>query len=300
MNPTARIVTNAWKAGLLVPAFNIPYLPMVEPVIRAVVDEDVFALLEVARVEWQKFESRSMAAVYGEFHRYADPAYVCLHLDHIPVIDEDGRRVDHLDIIREAIELGFDSVMVDGSRLDLEENIRETRRVVELAHEAGIPCEAELGAVLGHEAGPLPAYEEIFRSGRGFTDPQEAASFVAESGCDWLSVAFGNIHGRISQAVRDEKKVAARLDISHLKAIGEAAGVPLVLHGGSGIRQRYVLEAMKRGIAKMNIGADIRQAYERSLREGGRTVEAQNAVYRRVRWLLKGYLRLSGSRSGLL
>jgi len=166
MNPTARIVTNAWKAGLLVPAFNIPYLPMVEPVIRAVVDEDVFALLEVARVEWQKFESRSMAAVYGEFHRYADPAYVCLHLDHIPVIDEDGRRVDHLDIIREAIELGFDSVMVDGSRLDLEENIRETRRVVELAHEAGIPCEAELGAVLGHEAGPLPAYEEIFSSGR--------------------------------------------------------------------------------------------------------------------------------------
>ena len=300
MNQTARIVTNAWKAGLLVPAFNIPYLPMVEPVIRAVVDEDVFALLEVARVEWQKFESRSMAAVYGEFHRYADPAYVCLHLDHIPVIDEDGRRVDHLDIIREAIELGFDSVMVDGSRLDLEENIRETRRVVELAHEAGIPCEAELGAVLGHEEGPLPAYEKIFRSGRGFTDPQEAARFVAESGCDWLSVAFGNIHGRISQAVRDEKKVAARLDIKHLKALREAAGIPLVLHGGSGIRQRYVLEAMKRGIAKMNIGADIRQAYERSLREGGRTVEAQNAVYRRVRWLLKDYLRLSGSRSGLL
>jgi ketose-bisphosphate aldolase len=225
---------------------------------------------------------------------------VCLHLDHIPVIDEDGRRVDHLDIIREAIELGFDSVMVDGSRLDLEENIRETRRVVELAHEAGIPCEAELGAVLGHEEGPLPAYEKIFRSGRGFTDPQEAARFVAESGCDWLSVAFGNIHGRISQAVRDEKKVAARLDIKHLKALREAAGIPLVLHGGSGIRQRYVLEAMKRGIAKMNIGADIRQAYERSLREGGRTVEAQNAVYRRVRWLLKDYLRLSGSRSGLL
>jgi fructose-bisphosphate aldolase class II len=300
MNLTARIVTNAWKAGLLVPAFNIPYLPMVEPVIRAVVDEDVFALLEVARVEWQKFESRSMAAVHGEFHRYADPAYVRLHLDHIPVIDEDGRRVDHLDIIREAIELGFDSVMVDGSRLDLEENIRETRRVVELAHEAGIPCEAELGAVLGHEAGPLPAYEEIFRSGRGFTDPQEAARFVTECGCDWLSVAFGNIHGRISQAVRDEKKVAARLDLEHLTAIREATGVPLVLHGGSGIRQRYVLEAMKRGIAKMNIGADIRQAYERSLREGGGTVEAQNAVYRRVRWLLKDYLRLSGSRSGLL
>jgi fructose-bisphosphate aldolase class II len=225
---------------------------------------------------------------------------VRLHLDHIPVIDEDGRRIDPLDIIREAIELGFDSVMVDGSRLDLEENIRETRRVVELAHGADIPCEAELGAVLGHEEGPLPPYEELFRSGRGFTDPQEAARFVAESGCDWLSVAFGNIHGRISQAARDEQKVAARLDIRHLETIREAAGVPLVLHGGSGIQQRYVLEAMKTGIAKMNIGADIRQAYERALREDGQPEDAREAVYRRARWLLADYLRLSGSRSSLL
>jgi len=300
MNPTAQIVDNAWKAGLLVPAFNIPYLSMVEPVIRAVVEEDVFALLEVARAEWRKFQSRSMAAVYEEFHKHADPAYVRLHLDHIPVIDEDGQRVDTLDIIREAIELGFDSVMVDGSRLDLEENIRETRRVVELAHAAEIPCEAELGAVLGHEEGPLPPYEELFRSGRGFTDPQEAARFVAESGCDWLSVAFGNIHGRISQAARDEQKVAARLDIGHLDTIREAAGAPLVLHGGSGIQQRYVLEAMKHGIAKMNIGADIRQSYERALREGGQPEDAREAVYRRARWLLAEHLRLSGSRSSLL
>ena len=300
MNQTARMVANACKAGLLVPAFNIPYLPMVQPVIRAAVDEDVFALLEVARVEWRKFESRSMAAVYTEFHRYADPAHVRLHLDHIPVIDEDGQRVDYLDIIREAIEVGFDSVMVDGSRLDLEENIRETRRAVELAHQAGIPCEAELGAVLGHEEGPLPPYEEILRSGRGFTDPQDAARFAAESGCDWLSVAFGNIHGRISQAARDEQKVAARLDIGHLEKIREAVGIPLVLHGGSGIQQRYVLEAMKQGVAKMNIGADIRQAYEGALRDGGRPADGQEAVYRRARWLLADYLRLSGSRSSLL
>ena len=299
MNPTARIVANAWKSGLLVPAFNIPYLPMMEPVIRAVVDEDAFALVEVARVEWRKFESRSMAAVCEEYHKHADPAYVRLHLDHIPVIDEDGLRVDHLDIIREAVELGFDSVMVDGSRLDLEENIRETRGAVELAHAAGIPCEGELGAVLGHEEGPLPPYEELFRSGRGFTDPGEAARFVAESGCDWLSVAFGNIHGRISQAARDEKKVAARLDIEHLEAIRAAAGVPLVLHGGSGIQQRYVLEAMKHGIAKMNIGADIRQAYERAVRGSGGQEEAREAVYRRARWLLADYLGLSGSRSRL-
>jgi ketose-bisphosphate aldolase len=225
---------------------------------------------------------------------------VRLHLDHIPVIDEDGLKVDYLDIIREAIELGFDSVMVDGSRLTLEENIRETRRVAELAHQAGIPCEAELGAVMGHEEGPLPPYEEIFNSGQGFTDPGEAARFVKESGCDWLSVAFGNIHGRISAAVRDKKKVEARLDIRHLRAIKEAVGIPLVLHGGSGVQQSYVLEAMKNGISKMNIGTEIRQVYEQTLREGGNQEGAGTAVYRRTRWLLSEYLQLSGTRSRLL
>jgi ketose-bisphosphate aldolase len=299
MNTTEQILTNAWKAGLLVPAFNVPYLPMLEPVIRAVVDQDVFALVEVARVEWRKFESRSMADVYEEFHKWADPDYVRLHLDHIPVVDEDGQRVEHLDIIREAIELGFDSVMVDGSRLDLEENIRETRRVAELAHRAGIPCEAELGAVLGHEEGPLPPYEEMFRSGQGFTDPREASRFVRESDCDWLSVAIGNIHGRISEAVRDKKKVEARLNIERLKRINEAAGIPLVLHGGSGIQQSYVLEAMKQGIAKMNIGTEIRQVYETTLRDAGDSAKAQEAVYERTCWLLKDYLCLSGTRSSV-
>jgi ketose-bisphosphate aldolase len=300
MSTTAQIIANARRAGLLVPAFNIPYLPMVEPVIRAVVEEDVFALVEVARVEWRKFGSRSMAAVHEEFHRHARPDYVRLHLDHIPVIDEEGKQVDYLGIIREAVELGFDSVMVDGSRTGLEENIRATRRVAELAHRAGIPCEAELGAVLGHEEGELPPYEQIFRSGQGFTDPEEAVRFVTESGCDWLSVAIGNIHGRISESVRDKKKVEARLDIKHLKAINQAVGIPLVLHGGSGVKQAYVLEAMKQGIAKMNIGSEIRQAYEAAMRESGGSTQAREAVYRRTRWLLSDYLRLSGSRRRVL
>ena len=67
-----------------------------------------------------------------------------------------------------------------------------------MAHAADVPVEAELGAVLGHEAGPLPPYEELFASGLGFTDPAEAKRFVEETGCDWLSVAIGNIHGAIA------------------------------------------------------------------------------------------------------
>ena len=163
----------------------------------------------------------------------------------MPVIDEDNVQVDYEDVIRRAIDAGYGSVMVDGSRLPLEENIACTRRIAEMAHAAGIPVEGELGAVLGHEAGPLPPYDELFASGRGFTDPEEAARFVGETGVDWLSVAIGNIHGAIADATRKEKKIQARLNLEHLSRISEAARIPLVLHGGTGIPKEMVLAAMR-------------------------------------------------------
>lgn len=289
-------VRNASQVGLVVPAFNVPYLPMVEPVVRAVVDQDCFALVETARLEWIKFESRGPAACLEEFFKWQKPDYVRLHLDHVPVIDEDNCRVDYLSIIRQALDLGYQSVMVDGSRLGLEENVAATRQAVEMAHAAGVPCEAELGAVLGHEAGPLPPYEELFRSGLGFTDVAEAQRFAQETGCDWLSVAVGNIHGAVSGAVKDQKKVEARLNLEHLEKLRQATGVPLVLHGGSGVRREYLLAAVKKGIAKVNVGTEIRQAYEAALRESGRVAAAQDAVYERTCWLLRDYFSLSGTR----
>jgi fructose-bisphosphate aldolase class II len=299
MKGTAQIILSARAAGIVVPAFNIPYLPMVRPVIRAVRDEDSFALVQVARLEWEKFGSGSPEAVAEEFRRHEDPEHVRLHLDHVPVIDEDQQAVDFLPILRRAIAAGYQSVMVDGSRLALEENIRATRAAAELAHAAGIPCEAELGAVLGHEAGPLPPYEELFASGRGFTDPEEAARFVRESGCDWLSVAIGNIHGAISRAARDQKKVEARLALEHLARLAEVAPIPLVLHGGSGIRPEDLRAAFARGIAKLNVGTEIRQAYEAALREGGSEEKAREAVYRCTRDLVAETYRISGSRARL-
>ncbi len=296
MQGTSDIINNASEAGVAIPAFNVPYLPMVEPVIRAVVDQDSFALIEVARLEWIKFESQSPAAVMAEFMKWNEPDYVRIHLDHVPVIDEDNLEVDYLSIIREAIELGYQSVMVDGSRLDLEGNIEATRQVVDLAHEAGIPCEAELGAVLGHEAGPLPPYEELFESGRGFTDVKEAERFVRETGCDWLSVAIGNIHGAVSSALKDRKKVEAKLNLEHLAKLRQATGVPLVLHGGSGVKREYLLAAIKKGIAKVNIGTEIRQAYESALGESDSVAVAQDAVYDRTCWLLRDYFGLAGTR----
>jgi fructose-bisphosphate aldolase class II len=297
---TADIVRHAAEAALVVPAFNVPYLTMVEPVIRAVVRADCFALIETARLEWIKFESHGPAAVMQEFSRWDAPGHVRIHLDHVPVIDEDGLQVDYLPIVREAIALGYQSVMVDGSRLDLEGNIEATRQVVQLAHEAGIPCEAELGAVLGHEAGPLPPYDALFETGLGFTDVGEAARFVQKTGCDWLSVAIGNVHGAVSGALKDGKKVEARLNLDHLESLRQATGIPLVLHGGSGIRRGHLLEAVQRGIAKVNVGTEVRQAYESVLRESGSVAAAQEAVYERTGWLLRDYFGLAGTRQRLV
>jgi ketose-bisphosphate aldolase len=295
MSDTGIILVNALRAGVVIPAFNIPYLPMVEPVIRAVADQDAFALVAVARPEWMKFEAKSVAAVAKEFGRWNDPSHVRLHLDHVPVIDEDGQQVDYLAIIGEALALGYQSVMVDGSRLKLADNIRATREAAELAHAAGRPIEAELGAVLGHAAGPLPPYEELFASGKGFTDVDEARRFVAETGCDWLSVAIGNIHGAIAAGARDQKKVEARLNLERLDALSAATQIPLVLHGGSGVKRESVLGAIKHGIAKINVGAEIRQAYEVAFRASG-VAAGQQATYDRTVWVLRDHLAVAGSR----
>ena len=291
-----KIVNNAYAMGTAIPAFNIPYLPMMAPVVKAVKECDSFALIECARLEWRKFAAKSLEAVAQEFASTGDIDYVRLHLDHIPVVDEDDQVVDYLPVIQRAINSSYHSVMIDGSRLPLEENLQATQEVVAMAHQVGIPCEAELGAVLGHEGGPLPPYEELFSSRKGFTDPEEARFFVNESGCDWLSVAVGTVHGAISKHARKEKKITARLDLKHLERLRDATAIPLVLHGGSGIAPEYLFGAFQLGVAKLNIGTDIRKTYENSMRTTGQVVAAQEAVYQRVCWLLRHYFNLAGNR----
>jgi len=291
--PVAQLLQKALAARTVVPAFNIPYLPMMAPLVQALCDTQSFGLIQVARLEWLKFESGSMQAIRSEYARVQDRGHTRLHLDHIPVVDEDGQHVDYLKDIREAIDLGFESVMVDGSRLPLAENIQATAKVAALAHAHGIPVEGELGAVLGHEAGPMPPYEELFASGRGFTDPEEAARFVRETGVDWLSVAIGNIHGAISAASRDAAKVPARLSIAHLDRIRKRTGIPLVLHGGSGIQKACLMDAFRHGVAKINIGTTLRQVYERGRQES--IAKAQAGVYDAAVALLRNELEVAGT-----
>ncbi|MBN1671072.1 MAG: class II fructose-bisphosphate aldolase [Kiritimatiellae bacterium] len=289
----AEILNRARAAGTVVPGFNIPYLPMMGPVVQALRDTDSFGLIAVARLEWEKFESRSLEAVAAEYGRVADARHTRLHLDHVPVIDEDNLTVDFEGIIARAIDAGYQSVMIDGSRLPLAGNVACTRTVAGMAHAAGIPVEAELGAVMGHEAGPLPPYEELFASGRGFTDPEEAGAFVRQTGVDWLSVAVGNVHGAISAARKNETKLAARLNVEHLRRIADRTRVPLVLHGGTGIPKPCILDAIRNGIAKLNIATAIRQPYEALKAQS--VPKARQAVYDQVVTIVRDELNIEGN-----
>jgi fructose-bisphosphate aldolase class II len=328
IQPTSRqLVRRAWELGLAIPSFNVPHPPMMAPIIRALRDTNTVGQVSVAQVEWKRFTAGGVRPVFEAYQGLKDERFTRLHLDHIPVLDEDGEPVDYAALLAEALALGYDSVMVDGSRLSLEENIAATRRVVEMAQRRNgkrgtVPIfageadksrdaageigdcpsspavEGELGAVFGHEAGPPPPYEELFTSGRGFTDPDEARRFVQETGVDWLSVAIGNIHGAVSGAARDQKKVRARLNLEHLEKLRAATGVPLVLHGGSGIGPEYVRAGIAAGIAKINIATNIRQPYEAALPQS--VAAAQQAVYDEVVRLVSEELQLAGSAAQLV
>ena len=258
-------------------------------------DENSVAMIQVARLEWEKFESESLERIAEEYAKYAVEGHTLLHLDHVPVIDEDHLAVDYLPIIRRAIAAGYQSVMVDASRLDLAGNIAATRAVADIAHAAGIPVEAELGAVMGHETSQqsIP-YDEIFERKLGFTEVEDALKFARESACDWLSVAVGSVHGAIADNLLDKKKPSAKLDVERIAELRQALDIPLVLHGGSGIQEDYITRGIRAGIAKINVGTELRQPYERAIREKGDVEYARECVYTRCRELIRDFLHTAG------
>jgi len=162
-----------------------------------------------------------------------------LHLDHGTSLEQ----------VEECLAAGFTSVMIDASRAPFEENVRLTRETVAMAAAANASVEAELGHVAGAEAG----LEEIAEHEASLTDPEEAARFVAETGCDCLAVAVGTVHG----VYRGEPNI--RTD--RLAAIVERVDVPIVLHGGSGTPPAKIRECIRLGVAKVNICTEIQQAW---------------------------------------
>ncbi|PHR18275.1 MAG: fructose-bisphosphate aldolase [Hoeflea sp.] len=164
---------------------------------------------------------------------------VVAHLDHGYTFDE----------CKEALDSGFTSLMFDGSRKELSQNIEETAAIAEMAHKAGISCEGEIGFV-GYSGGENSAG----------TDPEEAAKFARETGVDAMAISVGNVH------LQQDKQ--GGLDEPRIRAIEAITTVPLVIHGGSGVplAQRMAL-ATGSSICKFNIGTELRMAFGAALRE---------------------------------
>jgi len=186
----------------------------------------------------------------GQHHRVP----VVLHLDH----------ADNLDLVKAALDNGFTSVMVDGSKRPLAENIRFTRAAVELAHPLGVSVEGELGHVGGMELDCSACSDSVL------TDPREVEQFVAETEVDALAVSIGTAHGIY--------RSTPRLAIGRLKELDAASRVPLVLHGGSGTPDDQLQDAIRHGISKINVYADCRVAMGQGLRQSAATLTREDPL----------------------
>ncbi|KQV93664.1 class II fructose-bisphosphate aldolase [Streptomyces sp. Root369] len=243
---TGELVTRAATTRSAVAAFNIITLEHVEAVITGAESLDAPVVLQVSE-NAVKFRYGSLlplarAAVVAA-ERAAVP--VALHLDH----------VQSDDLLRQAADAGFGSVMYDAAHLPYAENLAATRAAADWAHSQGLWIEAELGEVGGKQGRPaLDAHAPGAR-----TDPAEARAFVADSGVDALAVAIGSAHAMTQRT--------ATLDHDLLKRLATTVDVPLVLHGSSGVRDDELTAAVAGGIAKVNVGTALNIAMTGAIRE---------------------------------
>ena len=159
---------------------------------------------------------------------------VALHLDH----------AKDFDAIKDAIDAGYSSVMFDGSILPFKENIEKTRLVVEFAHARGVSVEGELGTIGGTEEGVSVSEED-----KEYTRPADAVTFVRETGVDVLAVGIGTNHGQF--------KSKTNVKIPLLKEIHSVVDVPLVIHGGTGVKEGDYPDLINNGIRKFNVGTEL-------------------------------------------
>jgi fructose-bisphosphate aldolase class II len=177
--------------------------------------------------------------------------------------------------IRRALDNGFTSIMIDASKLPFEENSRETRRVVEMCSAANVSVEGELGCVGSDEGSSLVGQADS----AFFTDPDQVAVFVERTGVAALAVAIGNAHGKY--------RGKPRLDFTLLEQLRDAADVPLVLHGGSGISEEDFKKAVELGIAKINFYTGMSQAALAAMEAGMKAADGGYNDYPEINFRVK-------------
>lgn len=194
--------------------------------------------------------------------------------------------------VKEAIDVGYDTVLIDGSKLPYEENVALTKKVVDYANEASVKSGREImvEGELGYLRGESQIQEKVEISHDDYTKPEQAADFVTRTGISRLAIVFGNIHGIVKEVVTaptpgdgvtTETSGEEHLDIETLKSI--AAAVPqvhLVLHGGSGLASGEITEAITNGISNIHINTELRVAYTSALKEAIAREPNQTAPYK--------------------
>jgi fructose-bisphosphate aldolase class II len=228
--PTADLLHAAVAHRTGIGAFNVIHLETAEALVGAAEDAGLPVILQISQncVQYhgglEPIARATLAVAAGS------RANVAVHLDHAE--DEE--------LTRQAIDLGFGSVMYDGAALDYERNVEATVRVVEYAHANDVLVEAELGAIGGKDGAHAPGVR---------TDPDEARRFADETGVDALAVAVGSSH---AMTTRD-----ASLDLQLIARLHAAVPVPLVLHGSSGASDETIVQAIRSGITKVNVSTHL-------------------------------------------
>jgi fructose-bisphosphate aldolase class II len=238
------VLADARANGYAVPAFDFTEDIMVRTILETAEELRAPVILMALEMDLQSGGGNGWAYQAGLVRAVAEhhDIPIVLHLDH----------ANQIESIQKGLDYGFSSVMIDGSRLPFEENVRLTRSAAELARPLGVSIEGELGYVGGMDLEDKACFENVF------TDPTELPRFVEATGVDALAVSIGTAHGVY--------RATPQLNIARLKELNAVSRVPLVLHGGSGTPDDQVQEAVRNGICKVNLFADMRIAMFRGLK----------------------------------
>ena len=266
---TKEMFQKALKGGYAIGAFNVDNMDIMKAVMRACEKAQSPVILAISSGALKFFgEEYIRKVVDGLGEEFTIP--FALHLDH-------GKSVE---LCKKCVDIGFSSVMIDASAYDFEENIRQTKEVVEYAHKHGVVVESELGAIAGIE-------EDVCVDDKygQFTHPDQAEEFVKRTGIDSLAIAIGTAHG--AYKFKPGQKPQLRFDILG-EIVQRMPGFPLVLHGASsvpasalerlnkyggqmpaaiGIPEPMLSEAAAKGVCKINVGTDLRVAYVGGMRQ---------------------------------
>jgi fructose-bisphosphate aldolase, class II len=237
-----QLLAVANENSFAIPAFNIADHHMFNAIIEICEEKDAPFIAQIHPNEINLVTFDLVQALRSRIHR--SPVPVIIHLDH---------GASHAQIVA-AIQNGFTSVMIDKSMEPFDTNVEITRRVVETAHSVNIAVEGELGTIGSME-------HAAAGDGIVYTEPDDAVTFVQQTGVDSLAVAIGTRHGIYPAGV------TPKLDLPRLRKIKEAVGIPLVLHGGSNNPDDEIAEAARSGVNKINISSDLKSAYHNKLRE---------------------------------